>query len=148
MTSQIISAAIARSKSHTEIVSIHADARTGEFAAICEELFSECEGSATLDDSGPSEFWGTDVDGNEWRIHVHAQHGETTLAGLERELTDAERVRIRVNASGEDVYCGDDASALQIARGACDHSAEWSDNAESEAAEIARVAWATTKELT
>lgn len=72
---QTIANAIARSKSHNEIAHIHADVRTGEFASICEELTSECEGSSTLDSSAPSEFWGTDCDGTEWRVHVHAQHG-------------------------------------------------------------------------
>ena len=71
---QTVSEAIAHSKSHTEIARIHADARTGEYASICEELANESEGSVERDKS-TTEFWGVDVNGVEWRVHVHAQHG-------------------------------------------------------------------------
>lgn len=60
---------------------------------------------------------------------------------IERALTDEERAAIRENARGEYVYCGDDASALTIARGACDRDEEWSEDARREAIEIARAAW-------
>lgn len=58
-----------------------------------------------------------------------------------RALTDDERARIRANASGEYVFCSDDASAEQIARAACDADAEWSEDARLEAIRIARAAW-------
>jgi hypothetical protein len=57
-----------------------------------------------------------------------------------RALTDDERAAIRANARGEYVFCGDDDSAEQIARGACDDT-DWSDDARVEAIQIARAAW-------
>ena len=62
-----------------------------------------------------------------------------------RALTNEEKDSIRANATGEHVYCGDYASALQIARDACDRSDEWSADADDLAAEIARKAWAASR---
>ena len=58
-----------------------------------------------------------------------------------RALTDAERAHIAANARGDNVYCGSDAAAEQIARGACDHDAEWGEDARLEAIRTARGAW-------
>ncbi len=41
-----------------------------EFAFTCRALFDECDGESQLDQSQPAEFWGKDIDGNEWRVHV------------------------------------------------------------------------------
>lgn len=64
-----------------------------------------------------------------------------------RGLTEGERVAIAANARGEDVYCGDDAGALTIARGASDRDSEWSDEATVEATAIARRAWLGSREV-
>lgn len=66
--------------------------------------------------------------------------GELAVVEMGRALTD-EKVAIRANAAGEDVWCGDDASALQIARDACDRSAEWSESARDVATQLARSTW-------
>lgn len=54
--------AIARSISHTEIVTIDydADAET--------DLLAACEDS--VDAGEVTEYWGTDDEGREWRVHV------------------------------------------------------------------------------
>lgn len=54
---------IARSISHTEIV--HAD-WTPELA---EALSIECDDSVDASDT-IAEYWGTDEDGEEWRVHL------------------------------------------------------------------------------
>lgn len=71
-TYQIIETAIDRSKSHNEIVSLDAleIRRAGlSVKAVCAALFVECEGDVEAND-GVHEFWGRDVDGTEWRVHV------------------------------------------------------------------------------
>ena len=64
-TNQAITDAIDRSVSHSEIVTILAH---GHESAVCEDLERECEGSVEAD--GVSEYWGTDCDGESWRVHV------------------------------------------------------------------------------
>lgn len=64
-TSQLVSAAIDRSISHDEIVTI--EANTSRFDGVCSELFEACEGDA--DNNGVHEYWG-ELDGNQWRVHV------------------------------------------------------------------------------
>lgn len=58
--------AIARSISHTEIVTIVAT-DTKEYERITTDLLVACEDSA--ESNGVDEFWGT-ADGSEWRVHV------------------------------------------------------------------------------
>lgn len=60
---------------------------------------------------------------------------------MSRDLSDAERSAIRANARGENVFCGTEADAETIARGACDRDAEWSEDAANEAVRIAQTAW-------
>lgn len=63
-----IAEAIERSKSHNEIVTIRGD------TAHTRVLRDECEDCALDDysdfDNVCHEFWGKDIDGNEWRVHV------------------------------------------------------------------------------
>ena len=71
MALQIISNAIDRSISQNEIVTLESDeiARAGNSVeAVCSELFAECEDSTDADTV--TEYWGKDIDGNEWRVHV------------------------------------------------------------------------------
>ena len=72
---QIVYTAIDRSKSHDEIVHLslsdlaHAEVTGGAARKV---LLQECEGeavNATID-GGEHEFWGQDMDGVEWRVHV------------------------------------------------------------------------------
>jgi hypothetical protein len=66
---QIVAQAIDRSVTHGEIVFIS--------EPLClEELLRECEGEvyvANIDEysSNVHEFWGIDLDGEEWRVHVY-----------------------------------------------------------------------------
>jgi hypothetical protein len=64
-TTQAVSAAIDLSIAQTEIVTIEAD---GSHDAVCAELAQECEGS--VEDASPAEYWGTNLDGDDWRVHV------------------------------------------------------------------------------
>ena len=57
--------AIARSVSHNEIVTIQY--KPGVEATLC----LECDGS--VDAGKVHEYWGTDADGYEWRVHVISQ---------------------------------------------------------------------------
>lgn len=59
--------AIARSKSHNEIVTIEHDAAAIEALTI-EALTIECDDH--VETAHVHEFWGTDEAGNEWRVHV------------------------------------------------------------------------------
>src|SRR5690606_22663751 len=61
-TSQIVAAAIARSIAHNEIV--HLD----DVGNIRELLFDECEDYVEGDDE--VEYWGVNLDGETWRVHV------------------------------------------------------------------------------
>lgn len=54
---------IARSISHTEIA--HADYS----ADLADELSVECDDSSEASET-VIEYWGTDDDGNEWRVHL------------------------------------------------------------------------------
>ena len=65
-TTQAVSDAIDQSVAQTEIVTIEA---VRSLDAVLEELGRECEGSVE-DGEGPYEYWGTDLDGVEWRVHV------------------------------------------------------------------------------
>jgi len=68
---QIVSSAISRSKSHNEVVTITSiDMRQARVRAevVCETLFAECDGD--VEANGLHEYWGKDLDGNEWRVHV------------------------------------------------------------------------------
>jgi len=68
---------IALSVRENRIVTLYPDT-SSEFAAIVDELLSRAEGDADCSGSGYSgpegrgwhEFWGTDGDGDEWRVHV------------------------------------------------------------------------------
>lgn len=59
--------AIARSVSHTEIV--HLDYGSEELSI----LMAECDDYTDAND-GVVEFWGTDGDGDEWRVHMRPMH--------------------------------------------------------------------------
>lgn len=60
---------ITRSVSHTDIV--HADWT----ADLAEALSIECEDSVEASDT-VVEFWGTDEDGGDWRVHLSGSRGE------------------------------------------------------------------------
>ena len=61
------SQAIARSVSHNEIVTI-------EFNTYTEhDLLAACEDWTGNPTARRTEFWGTDNDGNEWRVHMRAE---------------------------------------------------------------------------
>lgn len=64
--SQVVAVAIDRSISHDEIV--HVDGYRMR-DAIIQALHDECE-NATDDGQGGTEFWGTNIDGENWRVHV------------------------------------------------------------------------------
>lgn len=76
MALQIITAAIEQSKGQNEIVRIDAVeiAQAGlTMDAVCRELALECEDSTSysIAQGGEAyEYWGSDVDGNDWRVHV------------------------------------------------------------------------------
>ena len=63
--------AIARSISHTEITHVstaqYSDGMIGELEAECEDWV---KGNDEI------EYWGTDDDGNEWRVHVSLECGD------------------------------------------------------------------------
>lgn len=58
-----------------------------------------------------------------------------------REITADELLRVVANASGEDVFCGDDSGARTIAAGALDAWDELSEESQDIAIETARKAW-------
>ena len=60
---------------------------------------------------------------------------------MTRDLSESEREAVRANASGEHVFCGDDAGAKTIASSALDAWDDLSDAAQEEAIRIARTAW-------
>lgn len=71
-TLQIIEAAIDTSKTTDSIVHISAlELRQAgvSYQAAHDALFLECEGDTESD--GIEEFWGQDIDGNTWRVHLH-----------------------------------------------------------------------------
>lgn len=76
MALQIITAAIEQSKGQNEIVRIDAVeiAQAGlTVDVVCRELALECEDSTSysIAQGGEAhEYWGSDVDGNDWRVHV------------------------------------------------------------------------------
>jgi len=60
--------AVVRSITHNEIVTIDWDSADRDYLAI------ECEDWVA---NGPvTEFWGTDADGDEWRVHLVRPLGE------------------------------------------------------------------------
>jgi len=70
---QFVTQAIKRSISHNEIAHIRADdaGRAGaSVEAIVAELSRECKGEALNKAYFVHEFWGVNVDGEEWRVHV------------------------------------------------------------------------------
>lgn len=60
----VAASAIARSVSQNEIVTIDYD------PAAAEDLSAASDGSA--DGNDVTEYWGTDDDGSEWRVHMRA----------------------------------------------------------------------------
>lgn len=73
-TTEAVAGAIARSKSHTEIVTIEAGGQALD--AIVRELETECEDCVT-GNAGVREYWGVDIEGTEWRVHVRPAGGES-----------------------------------------------------------------------
>lgn len=72
--SQIVTSAIRESKSTTSVITIdESDAKQAStsLAAVRGELFDACDGDVDRGD-GVHEYWGKDVDGVEWRVHVRA----------------------------------------------------------------------------
>ena len=70
-TEQVVAEAIDRSIARDCIAHIdEIDAKQAgtTLDAVCDALFSECEDEVETDTV--REFWGKDVDGNEWRVHV------------------------------------------------------------------------------
>lgn len=67
-TSQVIERAIARSISHNEIV--YVDSSDAPAAGLVSQLSEECEGEALSTTFSVHEFWGRNVDGEDWRVHV------------------------------------------------------------------------------
>jgi hypothetical protein len=74
-TTQIVSEAVSRSVSHTEIVTIEVGPSglvcsgggvSGERA--CKALAEICDDS--VENGRVTEYWGTDDEGREWRVHV------------------------------------------------------------------------------
>jgi hypothetical protein len=57
-------AAIARSISHQETVTVDYDSTLGDM------LSAESEGVVVNSAYRQTEYWGTDEDGNEWRVHM------------------------------------------------------------------------------
>ena len=80
--------AIARSVSHTEIVTLDHDEDALEYLlAVCED---------SVEANGLTETWGTTPDGDEWRVHVQARRGVVVSAHRERECReDADTARSR-----------------------------------------------------
>ena len=68
-TAHAVAEAIDRSKSHDEIVTLEC-LRPAIAQAVLDELALECEDSCLDAAPGLSEFWGRDVNGAEWRVHV------------------------------------------------------------------------------
>ncbi len=57
-------AAIARSISHNEIVTVDYD------VTLADMLSAESDDSVVNSAYRVTEYWGTDEDGNEWRVHM------------------------------------------------------------------------------
>lgn len=83
--------AITRSISHNEIVTVSLD------KAGIEELEALCDDSVDVSgDRDRIEFWGTNTDGEHWRVHVMTgQHGQRTTLD---NLTDAQISALRDEA--------------------------------------------------
>jgi hypothetical protein len=64
---QDVGSAIKRSIDENRIVTITA-LDSAEHETLCRILFEECEDTA--DNGAVTEYWGIDLDGNEWRVHV------------------------------------------------------------------------------
>lgn len=64
---QLVSDAIDKSKATTSIVTI--EANEDRYAGVCDELATECEDSVEATER-KTEYWGKDVEGTEWRVHV------------------------------------------------------------------------------
>lgn len=64
--------AIARSISHTEIVTLGSASTPADNAeAVMADLFAACEDCVDTDPrSVKAEYWGTTEDGDEWRVHI------------------------------------------------------------------------------
>lgn len=63
---------IARSVSHTEIVS------APWTADLADGLLAECEDNIEASET-VHEYWGTDADGAEWRVHLHGVRGRAVI---------------------------------------------------------------------
>lgn len=73
--SNVADQAIARSISHNEIVTIDYSSEAADM------LRSECEDN--VDANGLTEYWGTDDDGSEWRVHMRDQELPTAAVVVE-----------------------------------------------------------------
>jgi hypothetical protein len=69
-----IAKAIDRSISHNEIAHLDVSSVGLLADAYEEQLARECEGSADRRDEGVVEYWGVDLDGEEWRVHLEVRH--------------------------------------------------------------------------
>lgn len=99
--------AIARSVSHTEIVTVP---WTAELEI---DLLAACDDSA--DTTDVQEYWGTDEDGAEWRVHLDTTARMETIERAIRDLAtqdDAREVDVVVDASEDE----DDSLAAAVAQ--------------------------------
>ena len=96
---QLVGEAINRSISHNEIVTIVPE-RYGS-TVVCDSIFVECEDSVEAEKW--TEFWGTDLDGNSWRVHVKNDNNiefyehKYKRAALELDSEDWEQVQSTVD---------------------------------------------------
>ncbi len=69
-----LDAAIFRSVSHTEIVSVYVEAGAAEATKVTLVGMAD-DSTVTADGEGRTlvDAWGTDDDGEEWRIHLHVR---------------------------------------------------------------------------
>lgn len=77
---QIVAQAISQSAAQYEIAHIRVGGGNSPATAttVRAALAGECEGSVThaaQDGVRVSEYWGVDIDGCEWRVHVHVEVG-------------------------------------------------------------------------
>lgn len=71
MTNTLVTRAIETSIRETRIVTIPRDVRMGDNAqGIAADLAALCDDS--VENGDVIEYWGTDDDGDEWRVHLGA----------------------------------------------------------------------------
>jgi hypothetical protein len=123
----VLNRAIEESKARDEIVHLDAQDLAGvSIPAACDELYAECEGSSR--GSKVQEFWGTSVDGEDWRVHVMLPWGLTVGPITERQISALR------SESGE----GGDRAQVEI----CDRALDGDESARLECERVIRDAQA------